>query len=124
MEEQERLILKMLSALMHERRLSQRALGEQLAAITGTPWSQQKVWKVLNGKIELTVDMLLKLCEAFDMGLVELLMKAQALKPMPAAVADYLKGLPHYLVVIVKPVKEDPKETIETTSASREYSAD
>jgi len=93
MEEQEHLILRMLAHLVESHHLTQRELGEKLAAITGAPWTQQKVWKVLNGRIDLTVDMLIKLCHAFNVSLVELLIRAQALREMPPEVRDYLARL-------------------------------
>lgn len=107
MDEQERLILKMLASLMETQQLTQRALGEKLAEITGAAWTQQKVWKVLNGRIDLTVDMLLKLCQAFGVSLVELLVRAQALREMPPEVREYLShvqgGTRSPLIVILSP---------------------
>ena len=122
-QEEERLILKMLGVLMQYRHLSQRELGEQLAVITGKPWTQQKVWKVLNGKIDLTVDMLLHLCHAFHMPLVELIVKAQALRPMSAEVREYLAGFPLFVVISSPDSPKDPKSSTSPIATTSERSA-
>src|SRR4051812_13696918 len=101
-DEQTHLILQMLQQLMTTQGLTQKALGETLAAVTGEPWPQQRVWKLLHDKLELTVEMLVHVCQALHISLVDLLVQAQALRPMPPEVRRYLETLSGGLVT--KPI--------------------
>ena len=77
MDPHEQAVLDMLQTIMDERQLTQRELAQKLIAIThDESWIQQKVWKVLHGKVELTFDILVQWSFAFEIPLLTLLHRA------------------------------------------------
>lgn len=67
----ERLRAEVRDALAH-RKISQREAADRATLRTGEQWSQGKVWKILNGTVELGVEELAVLAEVAGINLVEL----------------------------------------------------
>jgi transcriptional regulator with XRE-family HTH domain len=75
-------ILEKLHDRMTAQHVTQRELAQRLAALTGDhSWTQQKVWRILHGQADLTIETLAAWCRVLHVTLIGFIV--DALVPPP-----------------------------------------